>query len=297
MRFWILLSIPMKYALVFVVVALALTVRAEEPGNAESNREIERRVTLFAQETTFTSELGMKMIWVPPGKFRMGNLTGKNLPTEKPVRTVELSGYYLGATEVTQAHWEALMDSNPSRLKGDTKPVDDVSWEDAMAFCRKLTKMEREAGRLPEGYEYTLPTEAQWEHACRAGTEGDYAGDLNAMAWYSKNSGGKPHPVATKKPNAWGFFDMHGNVVECCLDWFAIKYDANDTRDPQGPVEGTRDPRGLSEGPDRVNRGGGYYFTAGRCYSSSRITFSSGYRRHLGFRPCLSLTSRVPQTP
>ena len=121
---------PMKYAFVFVVVGLALTVRAEEPGNAESNREIEQRVTPFAQETTFTSELGMKMIWVPPGKFRMGNLTGKNLPTEKPVRTVELSGYYLGATEVTQAQWEALMDSNPSRLKGDTKPVDDVSWED-----------------------------------------------------------------------------------------------------------------------------------------------------------------------
>ncbi|MDR1817032.1 MAG: formylglycine-generating enzyme family protein, partial [Puniceicoccales bacterium] len=102
---------------------------------------------------------------------------------------------------------------------GENFPMNWVSHDNAVAFCKKLTEQERAAGRLPSGYEYGLPTEAQWEYACRAGTTGDYAGNLEAMAWYGKNSGGGTHAVAQKQPNAWGFHDMHGNVWEWCADW------------------------------------------------------------------------------
>ena len=112
------------------------------------------------------------------------------------------------------------MGSNPSRFKGSNLPVEQVSWNDAMVFCRKFTERERAAGRLPKGYVYTLPTEAQWEYARRAGTTGAYAGDLNAMGWHSGNAGKKTHSASQKQPNAWGLYDMHGNVWEWCSDWY-----------------------------------------------------------------------------
>ena len=140
--------------------------------------------------------------------------------------------------------------TNPSRFKGANLPVEQVSYDEALAFCRKVTEQERAAGRLPEGYEYTLPTEAQWEYACRAGTTGNYAGNLDAMAWYSGNSGSTTHAVGGKQANGWGLNDMHGNVWEWCLDWY-------------GNYAGGRvtDPRGASSGSNRVGRGGGWNFS------------------------------------
>lgn len=166
----------------------------------------------------------------------------------RPVTQVRFSqGFWLGQTEVTQAQWEAVMGGNPSNFKGGNLPVEQVRWNDAMEFCRRLTEREHAAGRLSNDLAYTLPTEAQWEYACRSGTTGDYAGNLDAMAWYGANSGNQTRPVRQKQANAWGLYDMHGNVWEWCADWYG-NY-------PGGSVA---DPSGAASGSYRVNRGGGW---------------------------------------
>ena len=224
------------------------------------------------------AELGIEMIAIPAGTFEMGSENGNS--DEKPVTRVTFSKpFWLGKTEVTQGQWQALMGSNPANFKGDDRPVETVSWDDAMEFCRKLTERERVAGRLPEGYAYTLPTEAQWEYACRAGTTGDYAGNLDDMGWYDKNSGSTTHPVAQKQANAWGLYDMHGNVWEWCLDWYAEKLPGGSVTDPAGPSAGT----------DRVSRGGGWISGAGFCRSAHRYWYVPGNRfNFLGFRVSLA---------
>lgn len=134
--------------------------------------------------------------------------------------------YWLGKYEVTQAEFSGLLGRNPSHFKDEPKrPVEKVSFLDATAYCAALTKQEREAGRLPDGFEYRLPTETEWELACRAGSTnrfgfGDAPEDADPFAWTAENSGGTTHPVGLKQPNAWGFHDLHGNVWEWCLDWF-----------------------------------------------------------------------------
>src|SRR5262249_1561327 len=152
-------------------------------------------------------------------------------------------------------------------------------WVEAMAFCRKLTERERMAGRLPVGWVYTLPTEAQWEYACRAGTTGDYAGNIDAMAWDSGNSGNETHPVAQQQPNAWGLYDMHGSV----WDWGLALYGSY-------PGGSARDYSGAASGTSHVHRGGGWSFDADYCRSADRDRNGPGYRFHvLGFRLALSL--------
>ena len=174
------------------------------------------------------------------------------------------------------------MGNNLSYFKGDDRPVEEVSWDDAMAFCRKLTERERAAFRLPEGYAYTLPTEAQWEYACRAGTTGDYAGNLDSMGWYDQNSRRTTHPVGQKQANAWGLFDMHGNVWEWCADWYG-NY-------PGGSVT---DPTGVPSGSDRVYRGGGWNDTASASHSAYRNGSEPGRREIFrGFRLALAPSSR-----
>jgi len=215
----------------------------------------------------------LSMKWIAPGSFQMGSNDGES--DEKPVHRVTLSeGYHLGATEVTQGQWEAVMGSNPSRFKGRDLPVEQVSWEDAMSFCRKLTERERSAGRLTVGYEYTLPTEAQWEYACRAGSTGAYAGDLDSMGWCRENSGSKTHAVGTKRANGWGLYDMHGNVWEWCSDWYRAY--------PSGYVV---DPTGASSGTLRILRGGSWRNDASGCRSADRGRYVPGLRAFfLGFR-------------
>jgi formylglycine-generating enzyme required for sulfatase activity len=219
---------------------------------------------------------------------------------EGPQTQVTLTkDFLLGSTCVTQGQWTALMNNNPSYFRGDMRPVEQVSWNEAQSFRDKLTEHEAAAGRLPAGYVYTLPTEAQWEYACRAGTKGDYAGDLMAMAWYAANSrgyaplgtklpnkfsmmfapeGGVTHPVATKQPNAWGLYDMHGNVFEWCSDRFG-DYPGGSVTDPTGPKSGR----------DRVIRGGSWYHIAELCRSAYRSWDDPNFRvGFLGFRIALS---------
>jgi formylglycine-generating enzyme required for sulfatase activity len=194
--------------------------------------------------------------------------------------------FWLGRTPVTQAQYEAVMGVNPARFKGQGAdlPVESVSWDDAMAFCRKLTERERAAGRLPAGHVYTLPTEAQREYACRAGTRGRYAGDLNAIAWFSGNSGEKPQPVARKQPNAWGLYDMQGNVWEWCRDWYG-RY----------PTEPVSDPTGPARGSTRVYRGGAWFHSADLCRSAHRYRMEPDYRGSLlGFRVALCAVEAGP---
>ena len=230
-------------------------------------------VAVTAFVTQLATGSGLTLVPITPGEFTMGD------SSDGPPHRVTISRpFFLGATEVTQAQWMAVMGSNPSNFKGDTLPVENVSWDDVMAFCEKLTERERAAGRLPAGWEFTLPTEAQWEYACRAGTTGDYAGDLDAMGWYDKNSGGTTHAVGTKQANAWGLSDMHGNVWEWCVDW----YDSY----PGGSVT---DPLGAPSGSYRVRRGGSWRRDAGFCRSAFRGSGSPGLRNFLlGFRPALA---------
>jgi formylglycine-generating enzyme required for sulfatase activity len=244
-------------------------------------------------------DLNLEMAYIRPGTFTMGSPASESgrSDDEGPQTQVTLTkSYWLGKTEVTQAQWEALMGNNPSSFKGADRPVEQVSWNDAMQFCRKLTERERAAGRLSESYEYALPTEAQWEYACRAGTTGQYAGDgnLGDMGWYGGNSGNTTHPVGQKQPNAWGLYDMHGNVWEWCLDWYG-NYPGGSVRDPTGPSSGT----------NRVLRGGCWNIYAFYCRSAYRSRLVPGYRNNiLGFRLALALTTtegiadRLPeQTP
>ncbi len=223
---------------------------------------------------------GINMVWIAPGSFQMGDSTGHGGDDEKPVHEVRLAtGYWLGESDVTQAQWQAVMGNNPSNFKGGSLPVEHVSWYDAVAFCRKFTGSERARGHLPAGIEYRLPTEAQWEYACRAGTTGDYAGDLDAMAWYGSNSENTTHEVKTKSPNAWGLYDMHGNVWQWCSDWYG-NYSSGSQVDPAGP----------DSGANRVFRGGAWYMSGGRCRSASRYRDAPGCRYlncrylNLGFR-------------
>jgi len=211
-----------------------------------------------------TNSLGMKLMGVPAGTFQMGS----NGQSDEKIHTVTLSqGFYMGRTEVTQAQWVAVMGSNPSYFKNcDNCPVEQVSWDDVQEFIRKLNAK-------GEGV-YRLPTEAEWEYAARAGTTGDYAGNLDSMAWYSANAGGKTHEVATKQANAWGLYDMHGNVWEWVADWYGSY--------PSGSVS---NPTGATSGSGRVDRGGGWFSDAGSARSADRISNTPSDRlSDLGFR-------------
>ncbi len=168
-------------------------------------------------------------------------------------------GFWMGETEVTQGLWKEIMGSNPSYFKsGDTYPVESVSWDDCQKFIEKLNAR---SDVKPTGLRFALPTEAQWEYACRAGTTGDYGGTgrLDDMGWYDGNSGNQTHPVGQKEPNAWNLRDMHGNVREWCQDWYG-NYPTGAVTDPTGPASGVL----------RVLRGGSYWRYARSCRSAYR---------------------------
>jgi len=226
---------------------------------------IERLKPAITVGMSVTNSLGMKLMGVPAGAFEMGS----NRNAREIVFTARLSqGFYIGRTEVTQAQWMAVMGSNPSFFKdcGDNCPVEGVSWDDVQEFIRKLNAK-------GEGT-YRLPTEAEWEYACRAGTTGDYAGDLDAMAWYKANVGGKMHEVATKLPNAWGLYDMHGNVWEWVQDWYGYY-----------PCLSATDPTGAPSNSVRVIRVGSWYDDADYLRSANRNwTEPSTRNQAIGFR-------------
>ena len=182
---------------------------------------------------------------------------------------------------MTQAQWQSIMGSSPSAFRGANLPVENVSWDDAVSFCAKLTERERKAGRLPKGYAYQLPTEAQWEYACRAGTRTAFSFG-NSIAAKQANYNeyvGQTTAVGLYPANAWGFHDLHGNVSEWCQDRYG-DYPGGSVRDPTGPADGSF----------RVLRGGGWYFNAMPLRSAGRNRYPADYRLPtLGFRPSLRL--------
>jgi formylglycine-generating enzyme required for sulfatase activity/acetyl esterase/lipase len=229
---------------------------------------------------------GINLVLIPGGTFMMGSVVGEadRGTDEGPQTQVTLTkDFFLGATDVTQGQYETVMGTNPSDFKavGKDAPVETVSWQNAMTFCQKLTDRERAAGRLPSGYVFTLPTEAQWEYACRAGTTDPYAGDPAEMSWYGDNSGGKTHPVATKQPNAWGLYDMSGNVYQWCLDWYG-KYPGGAVSDWTGPATGNA----------HVLRGGAWYYEEAYCRSAYRDYDPGFVGNILGFRVALVSTAK-----
>jgi len=259
---------------------------AEERALAEAKAKAEAVRARMASGGAFRAEVGERLVlglavrWVPRGRFSMGS------PSSEPDRysdevqheAVLTRGFFLAETECTQGQWESVMRGNPSHFKGSDRPVEQVSWEEAVEYCRKLTAKQRAEGILPGGWEWRLPTEAEWEYAARAGTTGARHGELDAIAWYGGNSGSQTHPVKEKAPNAWGLYDMLGNVWEWCSDWHG-DYPTGSVIDPAGPGSGS----------GRVDRGGSWNFVARNARSAFRSRNDPGSRNYvLGFRPALS---------
>jgi formylglycine-generating enzyme required for sulfatase activity len=286
---------------VALVVLLAIgsitVVAAEEPKDAGGKKQI-------------TNSIGMKLVLIPAGEFLMGTREGQGpsigaWDNEKPQHRVRITRpFYLGVYDVTQAEYQRVTGDNPSCFSatGDGKkqvsdddkekarvpdtsrfPVEQVSWREAVEFCRKLSAIpgEKAAGRV-----YCLPTESQWEYACRAGSTTDYyyGNDmflLDAYARYIVNAGGRTHAVGEKRANAWGLYDMHGNVMQWCQDWYGDHYYAHSPKeDPTGPTNGTQ----------RSYRGGCFDAPPQNCRSASRFHYTPDARfNSLGFRVCVCL--------
>jgi formylglycine-generating enzyme required for sulfatase activity len=188
-------------------------------------------------------------------------------------------GFFLAETECTQGQWEKVMGGNPSGFKGSDRPVEQVSWEAAVAYCRMLTTKQRAEGILPDGWEWRLPTECEWEYAARAGTTEARLGELDEIAWYSENSRYQTHSVKQKAANAWGLHDMQGNVWEWCSDWYGDDY----------PTGSEADSSGSASGSLRVYRGGSWLNVARYLRLANREAVEPGFQyRDLGFRPALS---------
>jgi formylglycine-generating enzyme required for sulfatase activity len=230
------------------------------------------------------------LVFIPPGTFTMGSPTNevdRFLDWEGPQTAVTISrGFWMGKYEVTQGEYLALMGNNPNLFTGDTNcPVEFVTWSDATNYCAALTLRERAAGRIATNCAYRLPTEAEWEYACRGWTStrfsyGDDPGytNLTNYAWYGVNSDGTTHPVGQKSPNPWGLYDMHGNVWEWCQDGFDT-YHGGITLDPQDPASGSY----------RVFRGGCWDTYAGNCRSANRERLPPSLRYNvIGFRVLLA---------
>lgn len=236
------------------------------------------QIKLKAGGDKFTNSIGMSFVFINPGTFMMGSPSSESgRDSKETLHQVTLTkGYFMQTTEVTQGQWKRVMGYNPSSFNNceEDCPVEKVSWDEAQEFIRNLNQKDGQK-------RYRLPTEAEWEYACRAGSESPYANDnsLDAMGWYIGNSGNKTHPVAQKQPNAWGLYDMHGNVWEWCQDGYG-DYSSGSVGDPVG----------ASSDSDRVLRGGGWDCKANRCRSALRV----GYGRndwHIssrGFRLALS---------
>ncbi len=261
--------------------------KAADQGHEKAKENLEKLKKLSPAERMFKKEpkktitiadgVSLTMIGVEPGSFMMGSENGDG--DETPVHRVTLTKpYYLGETEVTQPQWRAVMGNNPSLFQVGNRPVENVSWFDAMAFCSKLN----DAGLAPSGWKFTLPTEAQWEYAARGGNRSKgytYSGsnDVDDVAWYINNSGLATHEVRQKQANELGLYDMSGNVYEWCLDWYG-DYSSGAVTDPQG----------LDSGSRRVLRGGSLNYNAQNCRSAYRLSGAPDYRgSNGGFRLAL----------
>ncbi len=235
------------------------------------------------QSTTLTYGQALSFAFLPPGSFLMGSPTSEKerFDDETQHRVNLTKGFFLAVTQVTQAQWRAVIGSDPSFFKGDDRPVEQVSWEDCQEFCKRLSQQ--------DGKPYRLPTEAEWEYACRAGTTSPFhfgetisTEQVNYDGNYPYGSGRKGKyrkettPVGSFPANAWGLHDMHGNVWEWCNDWFG-PYPKSDIKDPQGPESGDA----------RVLRGGSWSNGAKYCRAAYRGRVAPGSRDYyIGFRVC-----------
>ncbi|HTL56879.1 MAG TPA: formylglycine-generating enzyme family protein [Candidatus Limnocylindrales bacterium] len=254
---------------------------APSPAGASSS-------SVAASLPTSTNLTGL--VWIPPGEFVMGSPTeetGRD-PDESPqTRVVIARGFWMSKCEVTQSEYQRVIGVNPSNETGDAnRPVERVSWFDAMEYCKKLTQACETQGKMPEGHVYRLPTEAEWEYVCRAGAitrfgygEDKGATQLGDYAWFSRNSDSMTHPVGTKRANAWGLFDMHGNVWEWCIDRWEDSL-------PGGTI--TNSVR-VASSRLRVARGGSWLYDAKACRSANRDDYSPWDRcSDIGFRVVLA---------
>ena len=255
-----------------IIAVVPFTACNKEDNSSNTDTNTGNTLTLTVGEESFT------MVKVEPGVFMMGALEGDTNALEdeeKPVHQVTLTGtYYIGQTEVTQELYTAVTGSNPSNFtEGNNLPVEKVSYNDALEFCRQLSSL--------TGKHFTLPTEAQWEYAARGGhktpsTPTLFAGsdDIEAVGWHKGNSDSTTHTVAKKAPNALGLYDMTGNVFEWCLDWYG-SYTSDAATDPQGPADGS----------ERVSRGGSWNYPASYCRTSIRACSAPDVTYYmLGFR-------------
>lgn len=225
-----------------------------------------------AQAPAPVPKSGVEMVLLPASEFTMGDDDGEE--DEQPAHRVQVSAFWMDVSEVTQASFQALMGRNPAKFTGPDRPVERISWHATIQYCNMRSQRD---GLTPcydlktlachfDADGYRLPTEAEWEHACRAGTTtrwsfGDDPGQLKDHAWYKPNAAKKTHPVKSKRPNPWGLYDLYGNVAEWCQDFYADSYgDGNPVQDPRGPVAGE----------DRVLRGGSWAVDEDRCRSSAR---------------------------
>lgn len=223
-----------------------------------------------------SKEQYMEMVWCPAGSFTQGSPGGlfhgeSGRSDDEAEHVVTFSkGFWMAKTEVTQAQWQSVMGLAFVGHRGDQLPIENVSWDECQAFCQKIATI--------SGLEVRLPTEAEWEYACRAGNGGAYSGtgNLADMGWYQENSENAPHPVGEKTANAWGLYDMHGNVGEWCIDWYGV-YPAK-----------AIDPTGATSGKYRITRGGDYGDQARYCRSASRNQAEPlGRNMSTGFRPVI----------
>jgi len=287
-----------KYNVLFAVFGLILMVLSggcrfkEQPLNIP-----------VAGQSYIVSGLGLKMVYVAPGKFTMGTPINDldSFSYETPHCVTITKGFWIGKFELLQNEYQKIMGINPSNDKGEQLPVDRVSWTDAVSFCRKLTEQEMKSGRLLSGYVYRLPTEAEWEYAARGGDKSNgykYSGSNNVdnVAWYYENSGtsrlnestlnynklksnkSRMHKVGEKYPNELGAYDMSGNLSEWCLDWYG---DFSD--------ESVVDPKGPPLAGCRMIRGGGWMGGSRNCRVSNRDWCSPRERLiSIGFRVVLA---------
>lgn len=231
----------------------------------------------------------LELALIPAGTFMMGSPTNDidRRGDEEPKHEVTITKpFYMGKFEVTQAEYERVMGSNPSNFKGPHNPVERILWDDAQTFCRKASELTRKTVRLP--------TEAEWEYACRAGTTtrfngGDQNTDLALLGWYHENSADGTYAVGGKAANAWGLYDMHGNVWEWCADWYGNNYYAGSPEaDPTGPATGRQ----------HVLRGGSWHFAPKFCRSSSRVFVNpDAYINGFGFRVVVNVTETPSRAP
>lgn len=257
--------------------------------------------TVSGKGKIIINSIEMKLVLISPGTFTMGSVFNIHYYPDDPTQQVTLTwSFHMGVYEVTQEQYRRVMGTNPSSFEGDQKPVENVSWDDAVAFCRQLSELpaERAAGRV-----YRLPTEAEWEYACRAGTTTEYSfGDdetqLHHFGLYNRYEieDGSTSAVGRRKPNPWGLYDMHGNVSEWCADYYVDTLKGPMTN-PRGPASSPKSYH-PSYGADRVVRGGSWRTLAQACRSAARYTSASTSRSAFeGFRVALSFSAPLSGAP